>query len=807
VAIRFGQLQLSSRRERKPRTWLVDALRGDILGLELHSIGVVSRGLCRTTCSLLCAAWLLAACNSTREEPSSTPETEDAGVVQSSEQGKEIQCGKRVCMSPALCFAVAGAARCVCPLGYRDTTGDGSKCEDIDECLIPNLCDRNGTCENVEGSYRCSCAGPALVLRGNRCVCGSGYTRSTEGLCLAADGRECTDNLDCLNNHCESGICCAHSCDHPGECHTSEGATCKDGKTCEYPLAKDGTVCDDAKACTVNSTCHEGTCSGGRPQHCDDGNPCTDDTCEEPLGCQTKNNEATCDDHDMCTSDDRCSHGYCTGAAASCGAQDDVCNKGSCDPQTGQCKKVPIPDGSACDDTDSCTARDRCAAGSCSVHESACGPHASACSTGAPNRCTCESGFVDNGQGRCAPMNDECTSQNPCSKDADCDDPSNTAGDVMCHCKPGFQGDGVSCTSIDPCKDNPCGEGRGSCQPAGADKPGEYACSCQAGYVARSGTCLCDLSGTFAAVASMELAWDRMSNAIEPGSDTVYSYGIERHSYDDQGNLKIELTSCGDSQLDFCGVGVPPMVAAEAYSQFTPVQAWELPSMPKVLTTTSQLKALPGGIFETPSVANLRGVALNDPLGAWPRSYRDIAGAPGYDGSAVNGAVWLDQDADGFAGMTSYVVPPGGWQAESKAPSPPRTYGATSPICPRTGGPHTQYAYWPAPAEGLTSVPIRMKRFYTASRVISSFKGAVMSCDEIAGDVLGRNGDTVELEARVGGCVRALNDGETACSDAAVDFIDAAAQSETVVNTHFKLKRWPSDLPVSCSAARSFDFD
>jgi len=759
---------------------------------------------------VLLTGWLLVACNSTKEEPSSEP-APDAGAEGDPElaasQAGGIQCGKRVCSSPSLCFAAAGIARCVCPLGYRDVHGDGSKCEDLDECQIPNICDRNGECENVAGSYRCMCAGPALVARGNRCVCAPGYTRSTEGLCLAEDGRECSDNLDCLNNHCASGICCAVSCDRPGECHTSEGATCKDGKTCEYPKAKDGTACDDAKACTVNSTCKAGECSGGKPQRCDDGNPCTDDVCEEPLGCKTRNNAASCDDGDRCTTEDRCDAGYCTGKLQSCSEHDDVCNEGRCDPETGECRKEPLPDGSACDDTDSCTARDSCVAGSCSVHENACGPHANACSAAAPNRCTCQSGFMDNGRGRCAPMNDECASENPCSADADCDDPSNAAGDVSCRCKPGFQGDGVTCTSIDPCRDNPCGEGRGSCQVAGPDNPGQYTCSCQAGYVARAGTCQCDLSGTFAVRARMELAWDRMSNAIEPGSDTVFSYGIQRHSYDAAGNLSVELTNCGDSQLDFCGVGVPPMVAAEAYSQFLPVQIWELPSMPKSIASVKLAKSWPGGAFETPSVASVRGLALADPMGAWPGSYHDIAGAPGFDGSSVNKAMWLDHDADGFPGITTYVVPPGGWPADSKAPSPPRTYGATSPVCPRTGGPHTPYAYWPAPAEGVSTVPIRVKRFYTASRVISRYKGAIMSCDEIAGDILGRDDDTVELEARIGGCVRQLSDSETACSTAGVDFIDGAAQSERVVGSTFLMKRWPGDVEVSCAGARSFRFE
>ncbi|MEY4578819.1 MAG: fibrillin-3 isoform, partial [Pseudomonadota bacterium] len=127
------------------------------------------------------------------------------------------------------------------------------RCVDIDECRIPLLCGAGGKCTNTEGSFECECAGPAWVSWRNLCVCSKGYTRSTDGLCLADDGRGCSDDLDCLNNHCEGGTCCAVTCDRPGECHTRENATCSDGATCEYPLSPDGTTCDDAHACTIDS--------------------------------------------------------------------------------------------------------------------------------------------------------------------------------------------------------------------------------------------------------------------------------------------------------------------------------------------------------------------------------------------------------------------------------------------------------------------------------------------------------------------------------------------------------------------------
>lgn len=713
-----------------------------------------------------------------------------------------ISCGRESCKAPAFC--AGDPKRCYCPPGYRDVAGDGSRCEDWDECeLAPGACGHGATCINTPGGYRCDCAAPTHRAEGRYCVCAEGYTQSADGLCLAKDGRECSDNLDCLNNHCESGICCAQSCNRPGQCHTSENATCADGKTCEYPAAPDGTACDDARACTRDTACREGQCSKGEPLDCDDGNPCTDDSCEEPIGCKNKNNSAACDDTDICTVEDHCNAGECRGNAKNCSAQDDGCNAGVCDAKSGACKKQPLEDGTFCDDGNSCSQDDSCAAGSCTGHRNACGPNGLTCSPGSANQCTCRDGFVD-AQGVCIPLNNECAAINACSADANCFDPSNTLGDVECTCKPGYAGNGADCMPVEPCQNNPCGEGRGSCS---VSAPGRYSCACDPGYVAVGGTCVCDMSGTFAVRTRLDLSWERMANAIEAGSDTVYSYGLQRHSYDSAGNLQLELQACGDSELDFCGIGIAPVLAAEAYAQFMSVHIWDLPSMPRVHARVNLPKALPGAPFETEIINLMRGISLRDPAGAWPTSYRDISGAPDFDGTAVNGATWLDHDADDVIGVSTYIVPPGGIPVDGKVPDPARSYGALSPICPRNGGPHTPYAYWPAPTFGDSTPPIRVTRMYTASRITSAYKGKMISCDEYSGNIVGPDNGRIKLEARIGGCVRTTGSSETACASPSIDFIDQAAQNHNVVSATFLIKRLPRTATPSCALVRNFDFD
>ncbi|MCD6500625.1 peptidase S8 [bacterium] len=95
---------------------------------------------------------------------------------------------------------------------------------------------------------------------------------------------DCDDGLYCNGSEtCQAGFC------QPGTPIDCSALTdqCNEG-VCDETLDKcivqskpDGTPCNDGLYCNVGETCQAGVCTGGSARNCDDGERCTEDSCDE----------------------------------------------------------------------------------------------------------------------------------------------------------------------------------------------------------------------------------------------------------------------------------------------------------------------------------------------------------------------------------------------------------------------------------------------------------------------------------------------------------------------------------------------
>ena len=131
------------------------------------------------------------------------------------------------------------------------------------------------------------------------------------------------------------------------------------GESCDAACA---TLCDDDDVCTIDDT---GDCEQlGCPiipelVDCDDGNECTENSCDPIDGCvNTPLAGEFCDDGEFCTGNDTCDAlGACEGdPIADCCLSDadcsqNPCDGAACDQSTNRCVEMPV----VCDPPELCT--------------------------------------------------------------------------------------------------------------------------------------------------------------------------------------------------------------------------------------------------------------------------------------------------------------------------------------------------------------------------------------------------------------------------------------------------------------------
>lgn len=237
----------------------------------------------------------------------------------------------------------------------------------------------------------------------------------------------------------------------PWPCTTTR---CTPEGVCAFVQHPDGTPCEDGDPCTATERCTSGTCKGGKDAcHCDKAADCAHledgDLCNGVYFCDTHS------DPHVCRID--------ATTLVTCAAPDDPqCAQALCDAGTGQCAVANLPDGTACEDGDACTAADACAKGACAAGKSVC-----------PCKTTAD----------CAAFEDD----NVCNGKLYCD---NTAFPYLCKVNPATV---ITCPSASDtaCSKNTCDPISGSCAPkAVADKTAcEDGSACTKGDVCLLGVC------------------------------------------------------------------------------------------------------------------------------------------------------------------------------------------------------------------------------------------------------------------------------------------------------------------------------
>jgi glucose/arabinose dehydrogenase len=176
--------------------------------------------------------------------------------------------------------------RCDATLGCQSTVvADGTGCGDVDVCNGAESC-QAGIC-TAGTPLACDDGNPCTI---DRCDPVTG--------CAAApvtDGTPCADDDVCNGAEtCHAGVCSPQTplaCDDQNPC-TTDG--CDPVSGCTAAPVEDGTPCSDGLVCDGAESCASGVCTPGRRLDCDDGDPCTFDSCSDasPGGCVHRDESA-----------------------------------------------------------------------------------------------------------------------------------------------------------------------------------------------------------------------------------------------------------------------------------------------------------------------------------------------------------------------------------------------------------------------------------------------------------------------------------------------------------------------------------
>jgi hypothetical protein len=270
--------------------------------------------------------------------------------------------------SGALCVTVPGQGHfcgvdCIndknCPLGYKCLDALALDKSTAKQCLPAGgaVCNCTPLAVTKKLKTACSQDNAAGSCAGERACVAKGEPGAPEGGGLSACSAQVPAAETCngVDDDCDGTIDGNASCDDGNPC-TSD--TCAGQAGCTHEASTGG--CDDGNACTEGDVCAASTCKG-KLLICDDKNPCTVDSCDVLKGCTyAVDGGASCDDGNACTKDS-CALGLCSQTTITCD-DGNPCTTDACDPAAG-CTAT-ANDAGTCSDENACTT-DTCVSGKC----------------------------------------------------------------------------------------------------------------------------------------------------------------------------------------------------------------------------------------------------------------------------------------------------------------------------------------------------------------------------------------------------------------------------------------------------------
>jgi hypothetical protein len=221
--------------------------------------------------------------------------------------------------------------------------------------------------------------------------------------------------------------------------------TCTSGLFCAY-TPDPGEACTDGLFCTGTEICNSlGLCEADTPVDCDDQVDCTSDSCDEASdSCLHAPSDAFCDDGQFCNGDETCN------AQSGCQDEDDpdcddgvACTDDSCDEAFDQCDHTP--NNGSCSDGLFCTGVEIC-----------------------DPIDGCEPGTDPCPGSQCNEATDQCVN---CLTDADCNNSVFCDGAEVCNTVTGICGPGTppNCDDGIDCTFDTCNESSDACDHSPSD--------------------------------------------------------------------------------------------------------------------------------------------------------------------------------------------------------------------------------------------------------------------------------------------------------------------------------------------------